>query len=199
MSLPKCRLFLVAPSDGDAAAAAKCLEAAVAAGDVASILLSAGGPGASKGMIETLLPLAQRLGVAAIVAGHAGLARGLRADGVELSAGSDAAAVADARGTLMPGAIVGADAGASRHAAMELAEAGADYVVLSGELDGEPLAAWWADVSTVPAVAGGAVAPEAAHALAERGVEFVRAAGDWSSPEAMRAALSAYGTTESAA
>lgn len=192
MDLPKCRLFLVAPSAGDETAAAACLDAAVKAGDVASLLLRPIVPGVAGRMIETLLPVAQRLGVAAVIENDTRVAARLGADGVEVAKGRPAEDMALARQALAYGAIVGAHAGASRHAAMEFADAGADYVVLEGrEADGEPRAAWWAGVAASPAVAEGFAAADAGE-LSRLDVAFVRVTGDWSSPEAMARAISAY-------
>jgi thiamine-phosphate pyrophosphorylase len=192
MDLPKCRLFLVAPSSGDEAAAAACLDAAIQAGDVASLLLRPVVPGVAGRMMETLLARAQDHGVAAIIENDTRIAARLKADGVEVTKDRPAEDIALARQALPHGAIVGANAGASRHVAMERAEAGADYVVLEGrEADGEPRAGWWTDVAMVPAVADGFVASDL-HELADRAVEFVRIAGDWSSPEAMARAIAAF-------
>ena len=191
MDLPKCRLFLVAPSSGDGTAAA-CLDAAVKAGDVASLLLRPVVPGVPGRMIETLLSRAQGLGVAVLIENDTRIAARLKADGVEVARGRPAEEIALARQALPHGAIVGAHAGTSRHAAMEFADAGADYLVLAGrEADGEPRAAWWSGVATSPAVAEGFTAEDAGE-LARLAVEFVRVSGDWSSPEAMARAIAAF-------
>jgi thiamine-phosphate pyrophosphorylase len=192
MDLPKCRLFLVAPSAGDEKAAVACLDAAVGAGDVASLLLRPVVPGVAGRMIETLVERAQHHGVAAIIENDTRIAARLKADGVEVTTDRPAEDIALARNALPHGAIVGAHAGESRHAAMERAEAGADYVVLSGrEADGDPRAGWWSDVAMVPAIADG-FAPADLPELSRRSVEFVRLAGDWSSPEAMAHAVAAF-------
>jgi thiamine-phosphate pyrophosphorylase len=192
MDLPKCRLFLVAPSSGDGTVAAACLDAAVRAGDVASLLLRPVAPGVAGRMSETLLSRAQGLGVAVLIENDTRIAARLKADGVEVARGRPAEDIALARQALPHGAILGAHAGTSRHAAMEFADAGADYVVLEGrESDGEPRAAWWSGVATSPAVAEGFAAADASE-LARLDVAFVRVTGDWSSPEAMARAIAAY-------
>ena len=67
--------------------------------------------------------------MAALIADDARLARTLRADGVHLGVGKDlAGAYEEARSILGQRGIVGVDAGISRHDAMTLAEAGADYI-----------------------------------------------------------------------
>lgn len=199
MELPKCRLFLVAPSNGDEVTAAACLDAALGAGDVASLLLRPKLPGVPGAMIEKLLPQAQRAGVAVLIEGDTRVAARLKADGVEVPAGRPLEDIALARKALPAGAIVGADAGSSRHTAMELAEAGADYIVLEGrESDGEARAVWWAEVAMVPAVASGDFSAAEIATLADRGVEFVRVEGDWSSPEAMARHIAALVSAEAA-
>ncbi len=80
-------------------------------------------------LLKPLIDLAQSKDTAALVLDNVALARALRADGVHLSAGADIIArFDDARSVLGAGAIIGADAGGSRHVALELGEAGAEYV-----------------------------------------------------------------------
>lgn len=69
----------------------------------------------------------------------------------------------EARQVLGKNFIVGADAGHSRHDAMDLAEASADYIGFSSRGVGEngeadtalrfDLAAWWAEIFEVPVMA----------------------------------------------
>jgi thiamine-phosphate pyrophosphorylase len=114
------------------------------------------------------------------------------ADGVELS--DTPALVTVARKNLGDQAIIGGMAGASRHRAMEFAEAGVDYVALRGTgPDGEPQAAWWAEIATVPVVAADPVSLEDAGWLARRKVDFVMpTAAIWKSPADARAIAAAY-------
>jgi thiamine-phosphate pyrophosphorylase len=190
---PKCRLFLVAPSAGDVKNLALCLEAALAAGDVGCVCVDhSGDSGAVRRVVEALLPLGRAWGAAVIIAQAVELVHETGADGVEL--GGSPALVAAARKALGHQAIVGGMAGASRHRAMEFAEAGADYVTLRGRgPDGEPLAAWWAEIATMPVVAGDPVGLEEAAWLARRQVDFVVPLPDiWESPTNARAIAAAY-------
>jgi thiamine-phosphate pyrophosphorylase len=93
-----------------------------------------------------------------------------------------------ARKRLGASAIVGADCGASRHFAMEMAEAGADYVGLAnGGEGGSELIAWWGELFEVPCVALDPVEPDEAGALAGLGADFVRPAeAMWDGPERAR-------------
>jgi thiamine-phosphate pyrophosphorylase len=190
---PKCRLFLVAPSDGDVENLAGCLEAALAVGDVGCVCVEqSGGSGAIRRVVEAFRPLCRSWGAAVILAQAVELAHATGADGVELR--GSPALVAAARKTLGPEAIVGGMAGASRHRAMEFAEAGVDYVALRGtDFDGEPLAAWWAEIATVPVVAADPVSLEEASWLARRRVDFViPPAGIWETPSQARQIATAY-------
>ena len=106
------------------------LQAALDAAPIASVLIGpAAGASLEAGSAKPLIELAQKANAAALLAGDAQLARTLRADGVHLDAGKDlAAAYEQARGILGDRGIVGVDVGISRHDAMTLAEAGADYI-----------------------------------------------------------------------
>jgi thiamine-phosphate pyrophosphorylase len=103
------------------------------------------------------------------------------------------AAYGAAREVLGPRAIVGADAGRSRHDAMSLGEAGADYVgfgipahvgdrgtARERQLD---LVEWWSELFEVPCVALDADRDDLA-ALAGAGADFVALSADLAQPEA---------------
>jgi thiamine-phosphate pyrophosphorylase len=90
----------------------------------------------------------------ALVADNVELRAALEADGVHLS---DAGAVAALRRKLGDGLIIGAECPVERHACMEAAEDGADYIAIrvteasrEAALD---LLAWWNEMMTVPIVA----------------------------------------------
>lgn len=151
------RLYVVVETG---AAAADRLSAALAAAEVASVLIRA--PVGLALDAQDALPLvkaAQAANAAALLADDPALVRVLKADGVHLSASEDpAAAYEEAREILGDRYIVGADAGASRDDAMTLAELGADYIAFSraGTQDvawRDELVAWWAEIFQVPCVA----------------------------------------------
>ncbi len=184
MEPPNCRLFLCARRTGGLA----CLEAALEAGDVASLLVV--GEDAEMTLRE-LMPLAQAKGVAVLVEGDAPLARRLGADGVEVEGRRAFKAARDALG---PDAIVGVRC-RTRHDAMEAAEAGADYIGLPWNevpsID-ESLIAWWAGLFVVPCVALGPAEPGEARRLAEAGADFVMPSERmWGSAEAAREVVAA--------
>ncbi len=176
------RLCLVVTADAGVATAER-LSAALGAADVASVILRAGaGRMLEAGTVRPLVAAIQRAGVAVLIADDARLARTLKADGVHLSASADVEAVfAEAREVVGSGVIAGMDAGLSKHAAMSLGEAGADYVAF-GLFDGADVAArderidrvgWWAEIFQPPCVVLDVASPEEAAALADVGADFV--------------------------
>jgi thiamine-phosphate pyrophosphorylase len=158
---PPARLYLVTPALPDAQAAADLIGPAMAAADVAAVLLRLA-PADERTLtnrIKEIAPIVQERGAALLIDGHAGLAARAGADGAHLSG---TAAVEEAIRSLKPERIVGAGGLASRHDAMVAAQSGADYVMF-----GEPDAAgkrpsfeairerveWWAEVFEIPCVA----------------------------------------------
>ena len=81
----------------------------------------------------------------------------------------------DLRMSLPKDAMIGLDCGTSRHAAMEAAEQGADYVGFRQESQtgGEPLVKWWTALAQIPAVPLDAVDGEAAMILSKE-ADFLR-------------------------
>lgn len=183
-------LFLVVET-GDAAL--ERLSAALAAAPIASVLIApAAGQSMQTADIKPLVERAQSHGAAALLLDDAELAKRLGADGVHLSPGK---ALEDryrkAREILGPRAIIGVQPGKSRHDAMTLAEAGAEYVAFGipeGVQDSEAarerrldLVAWWAEIFEVPCVALDVETPEDATELVRAGADFIGiklAAGD---------------------
>jgi thiamine-phosphate pyrophosphorylase len=158
---PSPRLYLIAPAVEDPPTTVTALDAALAAADIAAVLLRL--PATDErtliNRIKAVAPLVQQRGAALLLDGRPDLVARAGADGAHLT-GIDA--VAEAIGALKPDRIVGAGGLASRHDAMLAAEAGADYVMF-----GEPDAAgkrpsfdaihervgWWTEVFEIPCVA----------------------------------------------
>lgn len=174
-------LYLMTPPAPDAAALPRRLDAALATGLVAAVLIA---PGASEEEAEALgrelVPIVQRHNAAALVAEHSRVAGRLRADGLHVSTGiGDLRAAAAA---FRPKSLVGAGNLKTRHAAMEAAEAEADYLFFGlphGDIRPEPhpkavdLAGWAAELMQVPTVLMAGNALTELHAAALAGTDFV--------------------------
>jgi thiamine-phosphate pyrophosphorylase len=192
-----CRIYAVVEV---APGAAACLQAALATVDIAALLIGLP-PAASFAAAAPLMAMAQRKQVPALIAGDAELAHRLGADGVHLfSTKNGADAHKAARGRLGAGAIVGVDAGISRHEAMSIAEAGADYIAFGaprhlgdrkkGRVRRDALVAWWAEIFEVPCVAFDVEEAGEARALRAAGADFIAVALPTNAPpEATRALL----------
>jgi len=181
---PDPRLYLIVP----AGTSAERLAAAVEAGDIACALLTDAGREQ-----RPLVEAAQARGVAVLVPDDAALARTLRADGVHLTG---EAPVKKTRDALGGDGIVGVQCGRSRHTAMVVGEAGADYVAFAGTEDAPDGPAdpevlrWWQVMMTVPCVAMGGCTPDDAAHLAQSGADFVALeTGVWDEPEGPAAAV----------
>jgi thiamine-phosphate pyrophosphorylase len=180
---PAPRLYLVTPPVVDPAGIRDALVSALAAGDVAAVMLRLAATD-ERTLIKhtrTLAPVIQDKGVALLISGHAGIvvragADGAHADGI--TAFQEALA-------LKPACIVGCGGVATRHDAMLAAEAGADYVMFGepGDAAHRPSfeavldrIAWWAEVFEIPCVGFAETAAEAEE-LAAAGADFI-ALGD---------------------
>ena len=195
----RARLFLITPRVVDAAAFAPKLEAALAAGDVASLLIA---PDAATendllAIAETLVPIAQKHDVAALVLGNSRVMGRARADGIHIEAGETA--LKEAIEALQPKSIVGAGNLRARHEAMEAGEAGADYIFF-GLLDLEEgddahrktidLGAWWAELFEPPCVLLSGRSMASVEACARTGADFVAVrAAVWEHPDGPATAI----------
>ncbi len=177
-----CQLYLIVePGDG----AAERLAAATGAAEIATVLIRGiEGRTLEAGVAKSLVEQARRAGIATLVAHDGALARACGADGVHLGATKDAlGADRNARGALGESAIVGVDPGLSRHDAMTVAEAGADYVAFGapahlkdadkGRARRNELIAWWGEIFQLPCVAFDVETVAEAEALARNGADFV--------------------------
>jgi thiamine-phosphate pyrophosphorylase len=163
------------------AGAAARLSAALAAGEVASVVVTAS-EGVPAVEVQALVGAAQAAGSAALIRDDARLARTLKADGVHLSAGNGKS-FGEAREVLGGQGIVGVDAGRSRHEAMVAGEGGADYVAFGIPANVEDrekahrrrceLTAWWSEIFEVPVVAFDVATAEEAGQLASAGADFI--------------------------
>jgi thiamine-phosphate pyrophosphorylase len=175
---PAPRLYLVAPQDP--AGLVERLADALGVADVAAVLLRL--PASDErnriNHAKAIAPTVQGAGAALLLDGFAELAARAGADGSHLH-GIEAFQVGLA--ALKPARIAGCGGLATRHDAMLVAEAGADYVMF-GEPD--PIGrrpsfdavaervAWWAELFEVPCV-GFAASLDEVEPLAAAGADFV--------------------------
>jgi len=143
-----------------------------------------------------LLDLAHGFEVPVLIEGRADLVGRGACDGVHLDA--DSKQVAAVRRALGEDATIGAGAGTSRHAAMEAAAAGADYVSF-GSFDPEPqpppleLLSWWQELMEPPCVAMGGVSLENAEQLCNAGADFLALRqAVWNHPDGPAKAIKAF-------
>jgi thiamine-phosphate pyrophosphorylase len=182
---PAPRLYLVTPPVADAQAFSKDLAAAMAAGDVAAVLLrlAEADERTQINRAKTLSATVQDVGAALLIDGHADLVARAGADGAHVTGIDEFSAAIE---QLKPERIVGVGGLTTRHDAMVAAEAGADYIMFGEPGDGgvrpsfEAIAervAWWAEVFEAPCVAYAASIDEVAP-LVQAGADFI-ALGDW--------------------
>jgi thiamine-phosphate pyrophosphorylase len=205
---PRTRLYLITPPQvADITGFAKTLDAALGAGDVASLQLRLKGADgmidmqATRDLSRAVTGLAQEAGVAVMINDSPELARELGADGVHV--GWNDVPVKDARKLLGPDAIVGATAKNSYHKAMQAGEDGADYVAFGAfyptatkestvpaELD---LLQVWQAAMVLPCVAIGGVTVANAAPLVTAGADFIAvSSGVWNHPDGAAAAVKAF-------
>jgi thiamine-phosphate pyrophosphorylase len=195
----RARLYLVTPRRIDLSAFAPDLSAALAAGDVASVLIAPEVTAEAhlQRIAEALVPTIQAAGAAALVRDDSRAMGRSKADGLHVTEG--VAALAEAVERLSGKAIVGAGEIKTRHAAMEHAEAGADYVFF-GLLDlpeaGEAhpktldLGGWWADLFEPPCVLLAGRTMASVEDCARTGADFVAVRDAvWDHPDGPAAAV----------
>lgn len=161
------------------------LAAALAVAQPASVLIR---PALGKTLdAQAVLPLiasAQSRDVAVLLADDAQLVRTTKADGVHLCWSKDVIQrAAEAREILGHRYMLGVDVGRSRHDAMEMGEAGADYIAFGIPPHVEDrdtararrieLVQWWAEIFEVACVAFDVETADDAERLAAAGADFV--------------------------
>jgi thiamine-phosphate pyrophosphorylase len=179
------RLYLVSPPLSGAASFVDAISAALAAGDVAAVLLRLSDDDERTliNRIKSVAPVVQRRDIALLLDGRPELAARAGADGAHLSG---IEALRAALPALKPERIAGAGGLRSRHDAMLAGETEADYVMF-GEPDrkgGRPplpaleeRVAWWSELFQLPCVGYAGNADEI-RPLAQAGADFI-ALGDW--------------------
>ena len=196
-----CRLYLITPETiPDVAAFGRVLDEALAAGDVACVQLRLKGvdDAAIAAAAQELMPVCHKYGVAFILNDRPDLAAQLGCDGVHV--GPDDIPYDEARRIVGPNATVGVTCKDSRHLAMEVADAGADYVAFGAFFpsatkdDTTPadleVVEIWSQTTNVPCVAIGGITIENCEAVIKAGTDFIAVcSGIWNYPEGPAAAV----------
>jgi thiamine-phosphate pyrophosphorylase len=182
------RFFLVAPNTFAPSDIIACAKAACSAGDCASIIVP------ETVSTEDVAAL-QNLGLAVFLQDvEPRIVSRLRADGLHLN--NMEYVIVDLRMSLPRDAMVGINAGTSRHTAMEASEQGADYVAFNqkSQTTGEPLVKWWNDIAEIPSVPFNAITPAELATMLPHNPDFIRPSDDmWQSPEAATQTIKSYG------
>ncbi|MGI9484181.1 MAG: thiamine phosphate synthase [Hyphomicrobiales bacterium] len=167
MTPTQSRLYLVTPEQIGEDQLKSVFSAIVAAGDIAAVLVRASTHEEKTARAKLLAPLAHDHDIAILIDEERSCVEISGADGVHvMGTGNEFTKARELVGSDM---IVGVSAGSSKHAAMEAADAGADYVAF----DDASYAKWWAPLFEVPCVALGGADEEMARELALAGVEFI--------------------------
>ncbi len=159
-------------------------------GTIACVLLcgTANSEAALKEVVSVLRPLTQERNIAFLIEDDFKSAASLSCDGVHLTS---AASFQEAREHLGQDSIVGVDCGVSRHDAILVGEAGADYIAFNNrrplpEIDdpdvrtfeedgprGLELLTWWQTMMTPPCVAMDDISIDDVSSQAEAGADFI--------------------------
>lgn len=159
-----CRLVLVTPPLDDVAAIVAQVEAALAGGDVASLIIAQQNLSDEQliELAEALVPIAQGHDVATLIHGDSRALGRAHADGVHITDDRRhiEAAVERHKGAL----IVGSGGAKTRHEALERGEAQPDYMcfgLIGKDTHAEPhdknlaLAEWWVEMVDIPCIVAG--------------------------------------------
>ena len=190
-----CRLYLITPPQlDDPIAFAAALPPVIEAGDVAclQVRLKNVDDTLIRQTVDALLPICTTHDVALILNDRPDLAFETGCDGVHI--GPDDMPYEDARRIVGNDATVGVSCQASRHVAMKLADAGADYVAFGAffpsqtkaDTETAPLDELeiWSETTNVPWVAIGGITPDNCRPLIEAGADFLAvSSGIWAYPE----------------
>lgn len=194
---PAPRLYLETPDANDVESIKSMLSEALAAADVAAVLVRLSGSD-ERGHINLVKALAstiQSAGAALLLDGYAHLAVRAGADGAHVDG---IALLEDAADTLKPNHLLGIGGLYSRHDSMVAGEKGADYLLFGrpGADGHRPLPedvteqiGWWAELFEPPCV-GYAMTLDEVETFADAGADFVML-GDavWNDPRGAKAAL----------
>ncbi len=181
----RCRVVLIASGTKLAALDRQCpsfMSSLLGSSDVASLVLYADGldESAFQKLAETIVPVAQDAGVAAIIDNATRTAARVGADGIQL--GQDPDEMRETIDRFSPQMIVGASNVKSRHNALVLGELQPDYLMFGkpgSDIKQQPhpknleLGSWWSHMIEIPCIVMGGSDLDTIPAVAETGAEFV--------------------------
>ncbi|MEM7192014.1 MAG: thiamine phosphate synthase [Pseudomonadota bacterium] len=160
----------------------------------ACILICPGSENLEVNALDEFIDRIQGAGAACLIEDRITAAAEIGADGVHLSQDPNSPngmTYQEARELLGESANIGVGCGLVRHDAMELAEAGADYVAFSDAKGGDfdtvlETIAWWSEIFVVPSVAWNVAKIDDARRLTEAGADFIAPPSTiWDSDRAM--------------
>ena len=157
----RCRIVLISPAGESADGFSVKFTAAIAGGDVASIILPANGmdEASYQAFAERIVPIAQAAGIAALIVDDTRIAGRVKADGIHIEGGK--ASLAEAVESFQSRMAVGAGGVKTRDDALELGEERPDYVFFGRfGYDNKPephqrnlaLGSWWAEMVEIPGI-----------------------------------------------
>jgi thiamine-phosphate pyrophosphorylase len=205
---PRVRLYLITPPQLDPQDFAPVLDAALTAGDVASLQLRLKetdnmprGEAEIGAAVAHLMPVAHQHDVAFILNDDPSLAAKFDCDGVHV--GQDDMPAHEARKIIGDDKILGVTCHDSKHLAMLAGEAGADYVAFGAYYETQTkhakttatpdILTFWQEFVELPCIAIGGITPDNAPPLVAAGADFIAASGSvWGHEQGAAAAVRAF-------
>lgn len=178
----RCRIVLISPSGVTTDAFAALFSAAIAGGDIASIILPGYGmdEASYQAFLERIVPIAQAAGIAAIVVDDTRIAGRVKADGIHVEGSKQV--LAEVVASHQARMAVGVGGVKTRDDALELGEERPDYVFFGRfGYDNQPeahqrnltLGGWWAEMVEIPGIVMAGSDLASIEAVAATGVDFV--------------------------
>lgn len=182
MPLNRCRLVLITPDIEDITALEETVSSALRGGDVASVIIPQRdlGEHAFQDITSVLVPIIQKTGAAALIAGDTRVMGRCKADGVHVTGNADD--LYDAVDRFSPEKIVGGGNAKDRHNSLSMGDTQPDYLFfgkLDGDIKSEPhpknvkLGEWWSEFVEIPCIVMGGTDIESALEIAEVGCDFL--------------------------
>jgi thiamine-phosphate pyrophosphorylase len=204
MSEAACRLYLITPPRvADPAVFARSVAEAAAGGDIGAfqLRLKDAPDAAIEAAVTAVRPVLRERGIPLILNDSPELAARFGCDGVHV--GQDDPPAREARRLMGPRRVVGVSCHASRHLAIEAAEAGADYVAFGAffptatktttERADLEILEIWQEIMVVPCVAIGGLTPDNCRPIVAAGADFVAASSAiWNHPGGPKAAVADF-------